>query len=143
VSTLTHRRPHAVEQVAGRAGARRGELRTFLEGHPHLQETGAGWVNVLRLTDGVAFTHALSAVERQTEVLSADYDLALWAVPAQARLPLAGLPTTLPAGEGLIGQGLVGPPGWLAAFQAGDLLASSVTCNGTTTATVSGELLPP
>src|SRR5664280_959725 len=137
VSMLADGCPRSVEQLAGRAGARRGELLTFLAGHPHLVETGAGWVNVLRLADGVAFTHELSAVERETQVLSADDDLALWAVPAQAGLPLAGggevralplpelpagVPTDLPAGGGLIGQALVGPPGWLAGFQAGALL---------------------
>jgi hypothetical protein len=137
VSMLTDGCARSVEQLAGRTGARRGELLTFLEKHPHLLETGTGWVNVLRLTDGLAFTHELSAVEREAEVLSADDDLALWAVLAQAGLPLAGggevwalplpelpaaVPTTLPAGGGLIGQALVGPPGWLAGFQAGDLL---------------------
>jgi hypothetical protein len=137
MSVLADGRPRSVEQLTGRTGARRGELRTFLEKHPHLLETGAGWVNVLRLADGVTFTHELSAVERETEVLSADDDLALWAVASQDGLPLAGggevralpfpelpaaVPAALPAGGGLIGQALVGPPGWLAGFQAGDLL---------------------
>lgn len=137
VSILANGRACSVEQLARRTGARRGELLTFLEEHPHLLETSTGWVNVLQLADGVAFTHELSAVEQETQVLSADDDLALWAVAAQTGLPLAeggevralplpelpaGVPITLPPGEGLIGQALVGPPGWLAGFQAGDLL---------------------
>lgn len=137
LSMLADGRPCSVEQLTGRTGARRGELLTFLEQHPHLLQIGAGWVNALRLADGVAFTHELRAVEREAEVLSADDDLALWAVLAQAGLPLAGggqvralpmpelpavLPNTLPPGEGLIGQALVGPPGWLAGFRAGALL---------------------
>jgi hypothetical protein len=62
-------RPRSLEQLVERTGARRGQLLTFLERHPHLRETGAGWVDVVRLADGVAFTHELSAVERRAEVL--------------------------------------------------------------------------
>jgi len=108
-------RAWSVEQLAERTGARRGELRTFLSEHPHLVETGAGWVNVLRLADGLAFTHELSAVEREAGVLAEGGEVRAFPLPD---LP-AGLPTTPAAGEELIGQALVGPPGWLAGFQAG------------------------
>lgn len=70
---LADGRPHAVEQLAERTGARRGELLTFLEKDPHLLEVGAGWVNVLRLADGVAFTHELSVVELETGVWRRGY----------------------------------------------------------------------
>ena len=84
-----------------------------------------------RAADGVAFTHELSAVEVASGMLSADDDLALWAQFAIAGLPLAGggevgattvldLPPgigdDLPAGQGMIGQLLTGPDGWLAEF---------------------------
>jgi hypothetical protein len=131
LAILAAGRPVPVDQLAERTGARRGELSTFLQRRAHLLETGTGWV------DGVAFVHELSAAEREADALAADDDLALWAVLASDGLPLAGggtvrarpfpeLPTAvrsgLPAGYGMIGQGLVGPAGWLAGFQAGDLL---------------------
>ena len=138
VSMLADGRVVPVDQLVERAGVRRGEVLTFLQQRPRLLETGSGWVDAFRLADGVEFTHVLSAVERETGVLAADDDLALWAVLAQEGLPLAAggqvwahplpeLPSRirshLPSGSGLIGQGLVGPDGWLAGFQAGDLLA--------------------
>lgn len=130
-------RPIPVDQLVERTRVRRHELLTFLQRHPHLMETTLGWVDALQLADGVAFVHELNAAERDADVLAGDDDLALLAVLAQEGLPLAGggevralpLPeqpsgvrTNVPAGCGLIGQGLVGPPGWLAGFQAGDLL---------------------
>src|SRR5262245_16258881 len=89
--------------------------------------------------DGVALTHELTMAERDFGVLAGDDDLALWAMLADnlGGLPLAEggqvravtfpnlpvrLPAHRPAGRGLIGQALVGPPGWLAGFQPGDLL---------------------
>ncbi|MBI3686897.1 MAG: hypothetical protein HY241_06040 [Actinobacteria bacterium] len=134
---LADSRPVALDQLVERMGVRRGELLTFLQRQPHLLEAGTGWVDALRLADGVAFVHELSAAEREADVLAADDDLALWAVLADGGIPLAGggevwarplpeLPaavrSTLPAGSGMIGQGLVGPDGWLAGFHAGDLL---------------------
>jgi hypothetical protein len=95
-------------------------------------------VSGLRVADGVAFTHELSAVEVASGMLSADDDLALWAQFAVGGLPLAGggevrattvldlppgISDDLPAGQGMIGQLLTGPDGWLAGFSAGDLLS--------------------
>jgi hypothetical protein len=92
----------------------------------------------------VAFTHELSAIEVASGMLSADDDLALWAQFAVAGVPLAGggevgattvldLPPgigdDLPAGQGMIGQLLTGPDGWLAGFSAGDLLSVRL-CGG-------------
>ncbi|HET6482317.1 MAG TPA: SEC-C metal-binding domain-containing protein [Actinoplanes sp.] len=90
-------------------------------------------------TDGVALVHELTVVERDAGVLAGDDDLALWTMLADdlGGLPLAGggqvraaalpslpvrMPADRPAGRGLIGQGLVGPAGWLAGFAPGDLL---------------------
>ncbi len=137
MTILADGRPVPVDELAERTSVRSVELLTFLQGHPHLLETSAGWINALRLGDGVAFVHELSAAEREADALAADDDLALWAVLAEEGLPLAnggevrarplpelpaGVRTNLPAGCGLIGQGLLGPSGWLAGFQAGDLL---------------------
>lgn len=74
---LADGRPVAVDQFVERMGVRRGELLTFMQRHPHLLETGLGWVDALRLADGVAFVHELSAAEREAGVLAADDDLAL------------------------------------------------------------------
>jgi hypothetical protein len=97
----------------------------------------------------VAVLHELSEIEADAGVLAADGELALFAQLASKGLPLAldgpgadecgsggvvrarALPelplrlrdANLPAGRGLIGQALVGPPGWLGGFAAGDLLA--------------------
>jgi SEC-C motif len=137
LAILAAGRPVPVDRLAERTGARRGELLMFLQRCAHLLETSVGWVDGLRLADGVAFAHELSAAECEADALAADDDLALWAVLASDGLPLVGggtvrarpfpeLPATmrsgLPAGCGMIGQGLVGPAGWLAGFQAGDLL---------------------
>ncbi len=66
-------------------------LRRHLDEHPYLVPTPEGeWVSGLRLADGVAFTHELSAAEVASGMLSADDDLALWAQFAVGGLPLAG-----------------------------------------------------
>ena len=66
-------------------------LRRHLDEHPHLLPTPDGeWVSGLRLADGVAFTHELTAAEVVSGMLSADDDLALWAQFAIGGLPLAG-----------------------------------------------------
>jgi len=137
LATLADGHPVSLHQFVERTGARRGDLLTFLQRRAHLLKAGTGWVDGLRLADGVALVHELSATEREADTLVADDDLALWAVLASDGLPLAGggtirarpfpeLPAAmrsgLPAGCGMIGQGLVGPAGWLAGFQAGDLL---------------------
>ncbi len=93
----------------------------------------------LRLADGVAFAHELSAVEAASGMLSGADDLALWAVFAAGGLPLAAggmakataavdLPPPapgddLPVGHGMIGQFITGPDGWLTGFSEGDLLS--------------------
>jgi len=119
-----------------------GELSTGRDEIPALpflaRTPGEERASGLRAADGVAFTHELSAVEAASGMLSADDDLALWAQFAVAGLPLAGggevgattvldLPPgiggDLPAGQGMIGQLLTGPDGWLAGFSAGDLLS--------------------
>jgi hypothetical protein len=113
-------------------------LGRYLAEHPYLVPTpDREWVSGLRLADGAAFTHELTAAEVASGMLSADDDLALWAQFAIGGLPLAGggavrattildLPPgigdDLPAGQGMIGQLLTGPDGWLAGFSAGDLL---------------------
>src|SRR5258705_2060536 len=83
-------RPVPVDQLVERTGARRGELLTFLQRRAHLLETSTGWVDGLRLADGVALVHELSATEREADTLVADDDLALWAVLVEDGLPLAG-----------------------------------------------------
>ncbi len=119
-----------------------GELSTGRDEIPALpflaRTPGEERASGLRTADGVAFTHELSAVEAASGMLSADDDLALWAQFAVGGLPLAGggevgatavldLPPgiggDLPAGQGMIGQLLTGPDGWLAGFSAGDLLS--------------------
>jgi hypothetical protein len=119
-----------------------GFVQTFLERHPHALLTNDGWIDALTLFDGVWFTHELSEVERDVGLLSADDALTALAVLAAEGLPLAAdearvagevvgkalpdlpprLAGDLPAGQGLIGQALVGPAGWLDPYRAGDLL---------------------
>jgi hypothetical protein len=129
----------SVEALARLVNVTPVELRRHLDEHPHLVPTPEGeWVSGLRLADGVAFTHDLTAAEVASGMLSADDDLALWGQFAVGGLPLAGggevrattvldLPPgigdDLPAGQGMIGQLLTGPDGWLAGFSAGDLVS--------------------
>jgi hypothetical protein len=105
-------------------------LGRYLAEHPYLVPTpDREWVSGLRLADGAAFTHELTAAEVASGMLSADDDLALWAQFAIGGLPLAGggevrattildLPPgigdDLPAGQGMLGQLPAGPDGWLA-----------------------------
>jgi hypothetical protein len=136
---LVARGPLSVEALARLVNVAPAVLRRHLDEHPRLVPTPEGeWASGLRVADGVAFTHELSAVEVASGVLSGDDDLALWAQFAVGGLPLAGggevkattvldLPPgigdDLPAGQGMIGQLLTGPGGWLAGFSAGDLLS--------------------
>jgi SEC-C motif len=136
---LAARGPLALEVLARLANVTPVMLRRYLDEHPYLVRTpGKEWASGLRVADGVAFTHELSAIEVASGMLSGDDDLALWAQFAVGGLPLAGggevkattvldLPPgiggDLPAGQGMIGQLLTGPDGWLAGFSAGDLLS--------------------
>ncbi|MDA0633287.1 SEC-C metal-binding domain-containing protein [Nonomuraea sp. MCN248] len=136
---VTAEGPVPFEKLAERANVSRSVLRTFLDEHPYLcPDSGGDWVSGLRLADGVAFLHELSAAEVAAGVLAADDDLALWARFAQDGLPLAGggqvgattfldLPAGfgngLPPGRGGIGQVLTGPDGWLTEFSPGDVLS--------------------
>jgi hypothetical protein len=136
---LAARGPLSLEVLARLVNVAPGVLGRHLAEHPHLVPTPEGaWVSGLRLADGVAFMHELCAVEVASGMLSADDDLALWAQFAVGGLRLAGggevqattvldLPPgiggDLPAGQGMIGQLLAGPDGWLAGFSAGDLLS--------------------
>jgi hypothetical protein len=105
-------------------------LGRYLAEHPYLVPTpDREWVSGLRLADGAAFTHELTAAEVASGMLSADDDLALWAQFAIGGLPLAGggevrattildLPPgigdDLPAGQGMLGQLPAGrTAGWL------------------------------
>jgi hypothetical protein len=137
---LVARGPLSVEALARLVNVAPAVLRSHLDEHPHLVPTPEGeWASGLRVADAVAFTHELSAVEVASGMLSGDDDLALWAQFAVGGLPLAGggevrattvldLPPGigghLPAGQGMIGQLLTGPDGWLAGFSAGDLLSA-------------------
>ncbi|SRR6266566_591134 len=136
---LMARGPLPVEALARLVDVAPAVLRRHLDEHPHLVPTPEGeWVSGLRVADGVAFTHELSAAEVASGMLSGDDDLALWAQFAVGGLPLAGggevrattvldLPPgiggDLPAGQGMIGQLLTGSEGWLGGFSAGDLLS--------------------
>jgi SEC-C motif len=59
-----------------------------LEESACLLPTSTGWVDGLRIADGVAFTHELSELELEAGALAADDDLALWASLAEDGLPL-------------------------------------------------------
>lgn len=142
LSHLSADAPLSAIELAERVGAAPGSVAQVLAEEPRAVLAAAGWVDGLRLAEGVAFVHELAEAEVEVEVLAADIELALFAALASAGLPLAGsdaggtvrarplpeLPlrlrdAALPAGRGLIGQALLGPPGWLAGFEAGDLLA--------------------
>ena len=142
---LAARGPLSLEVLARLVNVAPVVLGRYLAEHPYLLPTPDGeWVSGLRLADGVAFTHELTAAEVASGMLSADDDLALWAQFAIGGLPLAGcgevrattvldLPPgigdDLPAGQGMLGQLLTGPDGWLAGFPAGDLLSVRL-CDG-------------
>jgi len=139
VALLAARGPLSLEALARLGNVAPAVLRKQLAEHPYLVPTPDGeWVSGLRLADGIAFAHELSAIEVASGMLSADDDLALWAQFAIGGLPLtdggevrattildlpAGTGDDLPAGQGMIGQLLTGPDGWLAGFSAGDLLS--------------------
>ncbi len=137
---LAAKGPLPLEALAGLLDVPPAVLRQAMEAHPHmLPAPGGEWVSGLRLADSVAFTHELSAAEVARGMLSGDDDLALWAVFATAGLPLAaggeagaasaqdlppGPGDDLPVGQGMIGQFITGPDGWLAGYSAGDLLSA-------------------
>src|SRR5258707_12418381 len=145
VALLAARGPLSLEVLARLVNVGPVALRRHLDEHPCLVPTPEEeWVSGLRVADGVAFTHELTAIEVTSGVLSADDDLAVWGQFAIGGLPLAGggevrattvldLPpgigNDLPAGQGMIGQVLTGPDGWLAGFSAGDLLLVQL-CGG-------------
>jgi hypothetical protein len=142
MSALAGVKPVPLPHLAVTAGVAPGFVQTFLERHPHALLTNDGWIDALMLFDGVWFTHELSEVERDVGLLSADDALTVLAVLAAEGLPLAAdepratgevvgkalpdlpprLAGDLPAGQGLIGQALVGPVGWLDPYRAGELL---------------------
>jgi len=87
---LAARGPLSVEELAALADVLPRVLGRYLEEHPQLVMAPDGkWVSGLRLADGVAFTHELSAVEVASGILSVDDDLALWGQFAIGGLPLA------------------------------------------------------
>jgi hypothetical protein len=142
MSALAGVKPVPLPHLAVAAGVAPGFVQTFLERHPHALLTNNGWIDAPTLFEGVWFTHELSELERDVGLLSADDALTVLAVLASEGLPLAadaagtagevvgkGLPDLsprlagdLPAGQGLIGQALVGPAGWLDPYRTGDLL---------------------
>jgi hypothetical protein len=90
-----------------------------------------------RIADRIAFTHELTEAEASAGILSIDDDLALLALAADGELKLAdgselkgesildlppGRGNDLPAGQGMIGQILTGPDGWLADHKPPDML---------------------
>ena len=90
-----------------------------------------------RIADRIAFTHELTEAEASAGILSIDDDLALLALAADGELKLAdgselkgesildlppGRGNDLPAGQGMIGQVLTGPDGWLADHKPSDML---------------------
>jgi hypothetical protein len=106
-----------------------------------------------RLAEGMALTHELTEAEAAWGMLSADDDLGPWArlTLGDRLLPDGGIAGTLPLekdgevigvlqassyydlppgycdddpiGQGMVAQFLVGPDGWLAGYQPGDMLA--------------------
>lgn len=90
-----------------------------------------------RIADRIAFTHELTEAEASAGILSIDDDLALLALAADGELKLAdgselkgesilnlppGRGNDLPAAQGMIGQVLTGPDGWLADHKPSDML---------------------
>ncbi len=90
-----------------------------------------------RIADSIAFTHELTEAEASAGILSIDDDLALLALAADGELKLAdgselkgesildlppGRGNDLPADQGMIGQVLTGPDGWLADHKPSDML---------------------
>ncbi|WP_283139814.1 SEC-C metal-binding domain-containing protein [Rhizohabitans arisaemae] len=81
--------------------------------------------DLLATVDGSVFTHVLTETERATGVLAGDDDLALWARLADDGLPLReGGWVRCRRFSDLLdgGTALHGPSGWLAGFEADDLL---------------------
>lgn len=107
----------------------------------------------MSLAEGVVLTHELTKAEAVWGMLSADDDLAPWArlTLGDQLLPEGGIAGILPVekdgkvigvlqvssyydlppgycdddpiGQGMVGQFLIGPDGWLADYQPGDMLA--------------------
>ncbi|MGQ0774629.1 MAG: SEC-C domain-containing protein [Pseudonocardiales bacterium] len=103
---------------------------TFLDPHP-AESTEAEPIDLLAVADGAILTHVLTEDERSRGVLAVDGDLELWARLAEAQegVPLCSggvLRTqrvqTLGDVPGGASVGLVGPDGWLAAYEPGALL---------------------
>lgn len=80
IALLAARGPLSLEVLARLVNVAPVVLGRYLAEHPYLLPTPDGeWVSGLRLADGVAFTHELTAAEVASGMLSADDDLALWA----------------------------------------------------------------
>src|SRR5258708_21365852 len=106
VALLAARGPLSLEVLARLVNVAPVALRRHLDEHPCLVPTPEEeWVSGLRVADGVAFTHELTAIEVTSGVLSADDDLAVWGQFAIGGLPLAG------GGEGRAATALGLPPG--------------------------------
>jgi hypothetical protein len=95
--------------------------------HPHVHAVAAGWVNLVAAADGVILTHLLMEHEKVRGALDADGDLDLWARMTAEPLPFAGggvVRRQWQDEDTVTGASvaLVGPAGWLDAYEPGRLL---------------------
>ncbi|MGH3939148.1 MAG: SEC-C domain-containing protein [Pseudonocardiaceae bacterium] len=111
--------------------------------HP-AESTETGRLDLPALADGAILTHVLTGEERSRGMLAVDGDLDLWARLAQEGLPLCGggalRVQTLDDGPDDASVSLVGPDGWLAAYEPGVLLGLRLA--GGTLYVVAFEELP-
>jgi hypothetical protein len=78
-------------------------------------------VHVGELTRGIVLTHRLTAIEREQDLLWADFDLAGFMTHGHLSLPGGGELEMVELEDG--GLGWEGPEGWLTPFAEGSLLA--------------------